>query len=250
MSLANSQMAPVVADDQLRDRPLWSPDGKRLAYFRYNFLTHESRLILWSPETRNEELLADASDTSLFDWSPDGQSLLVTQVNKETNLGEIWLQPITAAPNAQAAGRKIVSEPAYDLSQPHFSRDGRWIVFQALRNLPTKLESSLYVTSASGGPWIPLTDGQHWDDKPRWSPNGRMIYFISGRNGFFNVWGNRFDPVQGKPLGEAFQVTKFKGPALMIPQHIPSVELSVNQNQLVVTMEQVSGSIWMLENVD
>ncbi len=36
----------------------------------------------------------------------------------------------------------------------------------------------------------------------------------------------------------------------MIPQHIPSVELSVNQNQLVVTMEQVSGSIWMLENVD
>ena len=77
-----------------------------------------------------------------------------------------------------------------------------------------------------------------------------MIYFISGRNGFFNVWGNRFDPVQGKPLGEAFQVTKFKGPALMIPQHIPSVELSVNQNQLVVTMEQVSGSIWMLENVD
>ena len=250
MSLANSQMAPVVADDQVRDRPLWSPDGKRLAYFRYNFLTHEARLILWSPETRNEELLADASDTGLFDWSPDGQSLLVTQVNKETNLGEIWLQPITAAPNAQAAGRKIVSDPAYDLSQPHFSRDGRWIVFQALRNLPTKLESSLYVTSASGGPWIPLTDGQHWDDKPRWSPNGRMIYFISGRNGFFNVWGNRFDPVQGKPLGEAFQVTKFKGPALMIPQHIPSVELSVNQNQLVVTMEQVSGSIWMLENVD
>jgi Natural resistance-associated macrophage protein/WD40-like Beta Propeller Repeat len=213
-------------------------------------LDKKARLILWSPETRNEELLADASDTILFDWSHDGQSLLVTQVNKETNLGEIWLQPIAAAPNAQAAGRKIVSDPAYALSEPHFSRDGRWIVFQAMRNLPTKFESSLYVTSASGGSWIPLTDGQHWDDKPRWSPNGRMIYFISGRNGFFNVWGNRFDPVQGKLLGEAFQVTKFIGPALMIPQHIPSVALSVNQNQLVVTMEQVSGSIWMLENVD
>src|SRR5437773_1079064 len=243
-----------------------APDGKKLAFTGQSqhiqawlFPFDASRGTLTGPgqpvtptgmSAWRQSLLADASDTGLFDWSPDGQSLLVTQVNKETNLGEIWLQPIAAAPNAQAAGRKIVSDPAYDLSQPHFSRDGRWIVFQALRNLPTKLESSLYVTSASGGPWIPLTDGQHWDDKPRWSPNGRMIYFISGRNGFFNVWGNRFDPVQGKPLGEAFQVTKFKGPALMIPQHIPSVELSVNQNQLVVTMEQVSGSIWMLENVD
>ena len=34
MSLVNSHIAPVVAHDQLRDRPLWSPDGKHLAYFR------------------------------------------------------------------------------------------------------------------------------------------------------------------------------------------------------------------------
>ena len=251
MSLVNSHMAPVVADDRLRDQPLWSPDGKRLAYSRYNFLTHEARLMLWSPETRNEEPISDASDTAgVYDWSPDGESLLVSQLNKETNRTEIWLLPISAAPNAEAAGHKIISNPKYDLGQPHFSRDGRWIVFQASRNLPTKLESTLYVTSASGGPWISITEGKHWDDKPRWSPNGKMIYFISGRSGFFNVWGIHFDPARGKPFGTAFPVTNFKGPAQMIPLHIPSVELSLNQDHLVVTVEQVSGSIWMLENVD
>jgi Tol biopolymer transport system component/DNA-binding winged helix-turn-helix (wHTH) protein len=251
MSLVNPHMTPVVADDQLRDYPVWSPDGKRLVYSRYNFLTHDARLVLWSPETRNEEPISDASYTAgVYDWSPDHQWLLVSQANKETNRGEIWLLPIAAAPNAEAAGRKVLSDSAYDLSQPHFSRDGRWIVFQAVRNLPTKLDSRLYVTLASGGPWIPLTEGKHWDDKPRWSPNGRMIYFVSGRTGFFNVWGIHFDPAQGKPVGEIFPVTKFSGPALMIPLHIPSVDLSLNQDHLVLTVEQVSGSVWMLENVD
>lgn len=250
MSLVNSHIAPVVADDQLRDRPLWSPDGKHLAYNRYNFTTHDARLVLWSPDTRHEEPISDGTEPAdLYDWSPDGREILVSQVNKQTNHTEIWLWPIAAAPHANTAGRRIISHPEYDLSQQHFSRDGRWIVFQAVRNLPAKLESKLYVAPASGGQWIPVTEGATWDDKPRWSPNGKMIYFVSGRGGLFNVWGIHFDPSQGKVRGEPFAVTKFEGPALMIPEHIPSVDLSLSQNQLVLTLEQVSGSIWMLEDV-
>jgi len=60
------------------------------------------------------------------------------------------------------------------------------------------------------------------------------------RNGFFNVWGIHFDPAQGKPIGEAFAVTKFESPALMIPEHISSVELSLSQSHLVLTLEQAS----------
>ena len=77
-----------------------------------------------------------------------------------------------------------------------------------------------------------------------------MVYFVPGRSGFFNVWGIHFDPVQGKPIGGPFAVTKFESPAPMVPWHIPSVELSLNQDQLVLTLEHFSGSIWMLENVD
>lgn len=252
MSLLNSHMAPVAADDQLRDAPIWSPDGQILVYFRRNLLTNDARLVRWSPESRNEEPISDASYTvGVYDWSADGKSLLVSQWNKESKRAEIWLLPLDAAPNADAAGRSVISDAAYDLDQPHFSADGRWIVFHAVRNLPSKLESVLYVTPASGGgPWIPLTDGNHWDDKPRWSPDGRMIYFVSGRGGFYNVWGFHFDPALGKPIGKPFAVTKFDGPALMVPWHIPSVELSLNQDHLVLTLEQFSGNIWMLENVD
>jgi hypothetical protein len=57
------------------------------------------------------------------------------------------------------------------------------------------------------------------------------IYFVSGRDGFFNVWGIRFDVVKGKPVGDPFQVTSFESPSLML------------------TIGEVSGSIWILDNV-
>jgi hypothetical protein len=112
------------------------------------------------------------------------------------------------------------------------------------------MESSLYVVPMSGGPWTRITDGWHWDDKPRWSPDGRTIYYVSGPGGFFNVWGIRFDPTAGKPVGQPFQVSKFDSARLMIPRWIPPVGLSLTQQKLVMTMAEESGSIWILDNAD
>ena len=94
------------------------------------------------------------------------------------------------------------------------------------------------------------TDGKHWDDKPRWSPDGKKIYFVSGRTGFFNVWGINFDSSKGRPVGEPFRVTAFENPAMMLADWIPNVELSLTQDKLVLTMEERSGSVWLLDNVN
>ena len=123
-------------------------------------------------------------------------------------------------------------------------------MFEAVANSPTIAESALYVVPAAGGAWTRITDGKHWDDKPRWSPDGKTIYFVSGRGGFFNVWGIHFDPTEGKRVGEPFRVSTFGGNGLMIPRWIPLVELSLNQDKLVLTMAEVSGGIWVLDNAD
>jgi len=208
------------------------------------------RWVLWSPETRTEEPVPDSSLTDVTDWSPDGASLLVSRWNEKIQHTEIWLLPIAAAANAGPAGRLLISEGAYDLGSAQFSSDGRWIVFQATRNLPSGSVSKLYVTLTSGGPWIPLTDGKYWDGRPHWSPNGKTIYFVSDRSSFYsNVWGIHFDPAKGKPVGEPFRVTAFESPSLMVPQLIQSVGLSLSQNKFVLTMQDLSGSIWVLDNV-
>jgi Tol biopolymer transport system component len=249
-SLVDGREAPVMTDDYFRGVAQWSPDGMRLAYWRGKSWTGEGQIMEWSVESRIEEPLTASGGTVLvWDWSWDGKDLLVSQEGSETHRAEVWLLPIPAVPHADATARKIISDPLYDVHQSRFSPDGRWIVFAASRSLPRAAESKLFVIPATGGPWIPITEGKYWDDKPRWSPDGKTIYFISGRGGFFNVWGIHFDPAKGKPVGEPFRVTAFESPSLMVPQLIQSVGLSLSQNKFVLTMQDLSGSIWVLDNV-
>ena len=241
--LADGTEVPVPADDYSSWFPLWSPDGTELIYNRRNLRTNEHQLMLWSSQTHEQKQLAPLN-TPMFvwDWSRDGKWLLGADER------DIWLIPFPLEPRAEIAAQKVVSNPAYKLYQPHLSPDDRWIVFEAAVNSPNP-ESALYVVPASGGPWTRITDGRQWDDKPRWSPDGRTIYFVSGPGGFFNVWGIHFDPDTGKPIGQPFQVTKFDSPRLMIPRWIPLVGLSLTQDKLVLTMAQESGNIWLLDNV-
>ena len=51
-------------------------------------------------------------------------------------------------------------------------------------------------------------------------------------------------------MGDPFPVTSFDNPNLMIANSIEAVGLSLTQDRLVVTVAQVSGSIWVLDNVD
>ena len=177
-------------------------------------------------------------------------SLVPSSTQNARGPGEIWLRSASPAANSERGARQLISNPEYDLYQPHFSPNGRWIVFAAIRSLPTRTESILFVTEAAGGPWVRITNGRYWDDKPRWAPDGKTLYFVSGRGGFFNVFGIRFDPSKGKAIGDPFRVTSFESPALMVPKYIYPVELSLTQDKLVLTMEKRSGSIWVRDNVD
>jgi len=183
----------------------------------------------------------------VYDWSPDGKSLLVYPGG--SGIDEIWTLPLAARPHAERSAQKLISDPAYNVYQGHYSFDGRWILFNAIRRQPEG-RLSVYVVSAAGGPWIRVTDGKQTDDKPRWSPDGKTIYFLSDHKGYFNVWGRHFDPANSKVQGEPFQVTALQSRDLMIPRHIPTVEISLTQDHLYVPVAQVAGSIWVLDNVD
>jgi hypothetical protein len=93
------------------------------------------------------------------------------------------------------------------------------------------------------------SDGKYWEDKPRWSPDGRALYFVSNRTGFYNVWRIRFDRTNGKPTGEPFRVTSFQSPSQMISPVLASMEMSLTTDRLVLDITQVSGNIWMLDNI-
>src|SRR5205085_2843025 len=130
--LLNGPEMPIVpADSYNRRNPVWSSDGTKLAYTRYKRSTGEGQLMIWSTQSRIEQPVTTFKKQLLlmYGWSRDGKWLLAAQANVDTGRKEIWQIPVTSSPNAETAGRKILSSATYDLWQSHFSPDGRWIVF-------------------------------------------------------------------------------------------------------------------------
>lgn len=201
-------------DDFTRFGPNWSRDGLRLAYTRLHARAVQtaspSRLVIKSVDGGQEEILSAGSTLEYAsDWSTDGAWILGNCTLPRPERYSICLFPVAAAPRAETQLRVITSHPDYNLWQMNFSPDQRWVSFNAL-NTTGPTVSTIYVVPASGGDWIRITEGSYWDDKPRWSPDGRTIYFVSNRTGFFNVWGIRFNPANGEPAGDPFRVTDFE----------------------------------------
>jgi len=233
--------------------PCWSRDGSRIVYrgVRPAISYREGYSILALPAGGGDEkVIASGADDLIWDWSVDGQWILVTtDRNSPRRFGQLCLYPLSASPHAETQMRVITSSPENNLFQARISPDDRWICFVGQKTGDAGVQV-IYVVSKSGGAWTRITEGKYWDDKPHWSPDGRTIYFISKRGGFFNVWGIRFDPTQGKPVGEPFRVTSFENPGRMIPIDMEFVELGIAANRLVLPIMEVSGGIWILENVD
>jgi Tol biopolymer transport system component len=242
------------ADDYFRFVPHWSPDGTRLAYQRSRPTKPGSSEREWTPVILpadggvEEPLMTNSAHIiGAGEWTSDGQWLLGLRQNPSTNRFEIGLFPLAAAPQIETGMRVIASDAKYNLVQLKFSPDERWISFNAISYAGI---STINVVPATGGKWTQITEGKYWDDKARWAPDGKVIYFISDRTGFLNVWGIRFDHGKGKPVGEPFQVTAFESPRRMIFPRVSPLEMAIAGGRLFVNITEASGSVWVLENVD
>lgn len=250
----------AAADDFRRVNPVWSHDGSRLIYSRLQVSNLGQAeidpqlyrsLALRALGGGDEQVVTSPMQDrqSLTDWTPDGKMILASSDLRTPGRAALCLFPLDAAPHAETQMRVIASHPEYHLWQGRFSPDGRWISFNAFKATDPAV-STVYVVSASGGPWIDITEGRYWDDKPRWSPDGKSIYFVSNRTGFFNVWRVRFDPTSGKPLDQPARVTDFESPTQMIMPNIVPMEMGLTHDRLILPMMETSGGIWILENVD
>ena len=245
------------ADDFRRVNPILSNDGTRLIYMRSGPTQVETdpqasrTLALRTLSGGDEQIVTSPMQgrISLTDWTPDGKWILMSSDLQTPGRVALCLFPLDAAPRAETQMRVIASNPEDNLWQGRFSPEGRWISFNAF-NATDPSASTVYVVSAAGGEWIKLTEGRYWDDKPRWAPDGKAIYFVSNRTGFFNVWKVRFDPANGKPLDQPARVTDFESPTQMIIPNIVQLEMALSSDRIILPMMETSGSIWVLENID
>jgi hypothetical protein len=139
----------------------------------------------------------------------------------------------------------------WNLYQAHFSPDDRWLVFLA-NTSPNA--GRIFVARPQGmkqippADWLPITDGKTLVDKPRFSPDGKLIYFTLDGEGSRSIQAVRFDPEKGRPIGEPFLVYDFRSPRLsMTPVQLGALEISVAQDKIVTLLAESNFNIWMME---
>ena len=230
--------------------PRWSLDGRRLAYTRPQPGGTDAVVALLSPEAGREQVVNLPGGAHLVpsDWSADGTAILSSCRLAPPDSMAVCL--LTIQPEQQAPSVQIIARDATkNLWVPRFSPDRRWVAFAAV-DVEGGATSRIYIAPTNGGPWTPVTDGLSFDDKPRWSPDGRTIYFISSRDGWLNVWARRFDRTVGRPEAESFQVTSFAGQERILASQLNRLEFGVTDDRLFLPLTDTLSNIWILDPID
>ena len=143
---------------------------------------------------------------------------------------------------------ELIKHRSYSLYQPQMSPDDRFIAFLAQTG---QGRSRIYLARLRGmdqldpHEWLPITSGEFADDKPRWSPDGNLIYFTSSRDGFMCIWAQRLDPASKHTVGAPFEVHHFHTSRRSLANvGLGPLETSVAQNALVFNLGEVTGNIW------
>jgi len=156
--------------------PAFSPDGKKIAYVKL-YRSKERRLVkdIWV-------IPASGGTPVLFSdlpgrgrgpvWSPDGKMIAFNRepgVDNESN--EIWIVPVSEDGKAAAAPTKIkLPLSTYDFLAG-WTSDNK--IGLNLQNPPHR---AIYTVPASGGNAVQVTPAG-WPCHPRWSPDGKRIFF-------------------------------------------------------------------------
>jgi dipeptidyl aminopeptidase/acylaminoacyl peptidase len=122
----------------------------------------------------------------------------------------LWLFPIVAGGEGRPFRfdelARVGRVGAFSLSP-----DGRWIAYAV--STPDVEEnrnrSALWLVAASGGEPRRLTSGQMRDDEPKFSPDGKMLAFLSNREGGSQVW--LLDLSGGDPIKATAFPTEING---------------------------------------
>jgi Tol biopolymer transport system component/DNA-binding winged helix-turn-helix (wHTH) protein len=231
-------------------KPRWSPDGAKLAFLRCGGKGGAPVLALLNADGSGERALTRPNEIEMLasDWSHSGDSILGSCRFSASDRYSTCMLPVSANASAQSV-QVIASDPKRNLFNQRFSPDQRWIAFLA-HDLMYNATSTVYVIPAAGGAWRAMTDGAAFDDKPRWGPDGRVMYYVSDRDGVKNVWGRGFDNANGAPVGEAFRVTSFRSPQFLISPQAVQMDIAVTATHLIVPMSETRGDIWMLDQAD
>jgi Tol biopolymer transport system component len=163
--------------------PIFSPDGGTVFYT----VNQGSRYYVWSVNVETG-LKTQHSEGFTPVITPDGENLLITRNNKDTEYGEIWMINLK-----KGTETLILSDTEKGFSSPSISPDGKTIacVGVTLKQKNRRQNLDIYTFKTDGTQLTQLTFHAGHDTSPIWAPDGKYLYFLGQRGnkkGEYNIW--------------------------------------------------------------
>jgi eukaryotic-like serine/threonine-protein kinase len=145
------------------------------------------------------------------------------------------------------SGRRTVllSHPSWNLYWAAFSADASWVTFTA-RTGPE--QSRVFAARLGDGEpidaskWVQVTEGSGNDTAPRWSTDGKRIYYFSDRDGFRCIWSAGFE--KGRPTAPVPVQHFHQGRLSLARIPVAGLELGVARDRLVFELAESFGNIY------
>ena len=231
---ATGRSSALVVTPQLDEfRALLSPDGSTVAFMRGIYGNTELYVVPF--EGGAEEKLAEGVVT-IISWSADSKRVLYATRGVETwNTIDIETREVV----------RLLDNPGNRIHVPYLSPDGSWLLLKVLQG-PEQAAGAFIAPIRDGAAaprseWIRITDtavNRSW-----WSPDGNMVYFFSGRDGFHCIWARRLDSATKQPVGEGIHVFGFHEKLRQLTHH----GYGLARDMLYLGVEETTGNIWLAE---
>jgi eukaryotic-like serine/threonine-protein kinase len=218
--------------------PRLSFDGTMVAYtiLEKGRADEEKPALYIAPANSGQGVKVSDTCGWAWGWSPDAKYILCKWgVARVIRLLDVKSRRVV----------DFLSEPGGNVYQGGFSPDGRWVVFMT--------DDAIYAAPFRGPnpvarrDWIKLTEGNKFEDKPRWSPDGNLLYFTSDRDGSRCLWAQRLDPSTKAPVGDPWAVHHFHAARRSILNTGSCLtELAVEPDRIVFPLDEITGNVWMV----
>ena len=166
--LSREALTRFTSEGSLNSAPLWTPDGKRIAFRSKQKGPPE---IYWQKADGSgglERLTTGSYNQVPMSWSRDGQLLAFVEINPTSGY-DIWVLRM----NDRKA--QLFLQTPFNESVPRFSPDGRWLAY--ISDESGRYEIYVKPYPGPGGKWQISTEG---GTEPTWNTNGRELFYRSG----------------------------------------------------------------------
>jgi eukaryotic-like serine/threonine-protein kinase len=192
VDLARGAFTRVSTTPGYETTPVWSPDGRRVAYASDQGARPNIYVNAASGAGEEALLVAAGSRSFPLDWSPDGR-YLVFMLNGGATRNDIWIY------DAQQKAPRPLLASAFNEGWARVSPDGRWLAYVS----DESQQREVYVRSFPDGA-VKTRISTAGGNQPQWRRDAKELFYIAPDNTIMAVdvraTADRLDASRPDPL--------------------------------------------------